>query len=107
MAAAEDDSARKRRKYPTVLVAIPGWPTQDPGRVMLYSVRPTPQKAARMIKRLRRQLPEFEWSTRDLTAAEAREIKQAPFVLDGSGLAVPMECRWTGRSWKVTPVAGS
>lgn len=105
--AAEDSAkaeARRQKKWPTVLVAVPGWPLQDPGRRMLYSVRPSAQKAARMIKRLRKQMPEFEWSTEDLTNAEARLIKQAPFVLRGGGLATPVECRWTGRSWKVTPV---
>lgn len=102
-----DDDSKKRRRYPTVLVSIPGWPSQDPGRLMLYSVRPTPQKAARMAKRLRRQLPEFDWTVADLTAAQAREIKQAPFVINGALMAVPMQCRWTGRTWKVTPVAPS
>lgn len=98
--AAED--AKKQKRWPTVLVAVPGWPLQDPGRRMLYSVRPSAQKAARMIKRLRKQMPEFEWSVEDLTNAEARLIKQAPFVLRGNGLATPVECRWTGRSWRVT-----
>lgn len=95
---------RKNRKQPMVLVSIPGWPNQDPGRRMLYSVRPTPQKAARMVKRLKKQMPEYDWWVEQLSAREATAIKQAPFVVRGSGLAMPMEVKFTGRSWKVVTV---
>lgn len=101
---AEKVEARRRKKWPTVLVAIPGWPLQDPGRRMLYSVRPSAQKAARMIKRLRRQMPEYVWSVEDLTNAEAQDLKKAPFVVQSQWLSTPLECRWTGRSWRVTAI---
>lgn len=95
---AADD--KDRRKYPTVLVAIPGWPSQDPGRKMIYYVRPTPQKAARMLKRVKKQLPQFEWSVEHLTAPEARKLRLAPFVVRGS-LAVPVEVSPTTRGWRL------
>ena len=103
MADADKAEAKKRRRYPLVLVAIPGWPTQDPGRVMLYQIRPTPQKAARMAKRLRKQMPEFIWTTADMTAAEAKAIKYAPFVIDSGGLR-PVKAKFTGRTWKLEEV---
>lgn len=97
------EEAKKRRKYPTVLVAIPGWPSQDPGRWMIYKVAVTPQKAARMVKRLNKQLPQFTWSVADLTAPDARQLKFAPFVVRGS-TAVPMEVTPTIRGWRVRPL---
>lgn len=97
---------KKRRKYPTVLVAIPDWPPQDPGRKMIYSVRPTPQKAARMLKRLKKQLPQFLWSVEELTAPDARHLKLAPFVVRGS-TAVPIEVTPTTRGWRVRVLDGS
>lgn len=103
MADAEKTEAKKRRRYPLVLVAIPGWPTQDPGRLMLYQIRPTPQKAARMAKRLRKQMPEFIWTTADMTAAEAKALKYAPFVVEGGGMR-PVKARFTGRTWKLEEV---
>lgn len=106
MAKAEEtgpQKVRKNRKQPMVLVSIPGWPNQDPGRRMLYSVRPTPQKAARMVKRLKKQMPEYDWWVEQLSAREATAIKQAPFVVKGS-LAMAVEVKFTGRSWKVVTV---
>lgn len=100
---ADGDGTKKRRRIPTVLVAIPGWPSQDPGRRMLYSQRPTPQKAARMLKRLKKQMPEFEWSVEQLTATEAREIKLAPFVVSGA-FAVPVEVKFGRTKWTVRQV---
>lgn len=94
---------KNRRRQATVLVAVPGWPSQDPGRLMIWSVRPSPQKAARMIKRLRKQLPEYEWSSEMLTATEAREIKLAPFVLSGP-FAEPVQVKFGRTKWTVTPV---
>lgn len=94
---------KKPRRYPTVLVSIPGWPSQDPGRVMLYSQRPTEGMARKMRKRLERQMPEYVWTTESLTAAEARAIKHAPFRLSGI-FAVDVEVQFTTRSCKVVPV---
>jgi len=103
MADADKAEAKKRRRYPLVLVAIPGWPTQDPGRRMVYSIRPTPQKAARMAKRLRKQLPEFVWTTDNLLADEIRGIRNAPFVVK-DGLFTPVKVQLARTRWMITPV---
>lgn len=97
-------AAKKSRRYATVLVSVPGWPTQDPGRLMLYSTRSTPSKAARMIKRLRKQLPEFEWSQEMLSDTEARLVKLKPFTLSGGMLAQKYEVVLTGRTPKAVPI---
>lgn len=106
-AAAARAEKKKARIYPTVLVAIPGWPPQDPGRRMIYWVRPNEAKANKMAKRLQRQMPEYEWSWSNLTAAQTREIERAPFVA-GDGLMVDrVAVRWTGRVWKMEPTTES
>lgn len=97
----EPEAKKKGRRYATVLVSVPGWPTQDPGRLMLYSTRSTPSKAARMIKRLRKQLPEFVWSQEMLSDTEARLVKLKPFKLTSDMLARPVTVVLTGRTPKV------
>ena len=92
---------RKPRKIPTLLVSIAGWPSLDPGRQMIYSQRPTVQKAERMAKRLRKRYPDMTWEVRLLTNTEMRKITFAPFVVAGP-LAIPVEMQWTGRSWSMT-----
>lgn len=73
---------RKERKRSTVLVHIDGWPIQDPGRPMVWGWRPSPQKAAREVKRLKARFPEnVRWSVEPLTATQARAIKLKPFNL--------------------------
>lgn len=94
---------RKRRKLATVLVSVPGWPSQDPGRLMIWTVRPSPQKAARMVKRLTRLMPEYSWSYEMLTTTEAREVKLRPFTVTDT-FSGPVLCRWTGRTWKLQRV---
>lgn len=98
-----DGDKKKQRAYATVLVTIPDWPKQDPNRPMIYSVRSTPQKAARMIKRLKKQMPEYLWSWEKLTATEARAIKLKPFRVAGS-LAKEVEVKFTQRGYRVTEV---
>lgn len=97
-----DDGApkeKKNRRYATVLVAVPGWPVQDPGRLMIWKVCSSPQKAARTVKRLTGLMPEYAWSHELLSNTEAREVKLKPFTLT-EGLARPVEMRFTGRTWK-------
>lgn len=98
---------KKARIYPTVMVAIPGWPAQDPGRRMIYWVRPSEAKANKMAKRLQRQMPEYVWSWENLTAAQTREIERAPFVVGADAFEAPVQVRWTGRSWKMEPTTRS
>jgi len=98
--AAAAPTEKKRRAYATVLVVVPGWPAQDPDRPMIYTTRSTPSKAARQIKRLRRQMPEFNWSQEMLTDTETRLVKLKPFKLGGDW-ACPAEVRPTTHGSKV------
>lgn len=70
---------RKQRRRTMILVAVPDWPPQDPGRPMLWEARSTPMKAAREIKRLQERMPEYTWSKELLTYTEGRAIKLKPF----------------------------
>lgn len=70
---------RKQRKRTMILVSVPGFPPQDPGRLMLWEPRSTPMKAAREIKRLEKKMPEYVWSKELLTYTEARAVKLKPF----------------------------
>lgn len=81
-AAEETPQQRKQRKRSTILVSIAGWPTQDPGRLMVWGWRPSPQKAAREVKKLRGRFPpEIVWSIEPLTATQARAVRLKPFRL--------------------------
>lgn len=95
--------AKKTRREAVILVSVPGWPRQDPGRLMIFGTRPTPMKAARQIKRLRRQMPEYEWSQEMLSKTEAREVKLKPFVLT-DGFAEPMHVSFGRTVWTVKTV---
>jgi hypothetical protein len=78
----ETPDQKKQRKRSTILVSIPGWPHQEPGRLMVWGWRPSPQKAAREIKRLKTHVgPELQWSVEPLTATQARAIRLKPFNL--------------------------
>lgn len=102
----EDQKPKKQPKaYATVLVTIPGWPAADPDRPMIHSVRPSPYKAKKAIKRLEKLMPQYVWAYEMLTATEAREIKLKPFRMQDAWLAKPMEVRFTGRSVKVVELA--
>lgn len=80
---AELDAAQKKeraqRKRTMITVAIPGWPPQEPGRVMIWETRSSPIKAAREIKKLQEKMPEYIWSKELLTYTEARTVKLRPF----------------------------
>lgn len=80
--AEETPGQRKERKRSTILVSIKNWPMQDPGRLMVWGWRPSPQKAAREVKRLRvRFSEEIEWTIEPLTATQARAVRLKPFNL--------------------------
>jgi len=80
--AEETTAQRKERKRSTILVSIKGWPIQDPGRLMVWGWRPSPQKAAREVKRLRDRFPpEVDWTIEPLTATQARAVRLKPFNL--------------------------
>lgn len=85
-----DDAAekKKRRKYGYVLVAVPGFPPQDPGRKMLFRMYPDADKATRKAKRLGKRFPEYQWEGAALTAGEAQRLKLKPFKLSDLGVEV-------------------
>lgn len=72
---------RKERKRQTILVSIPGWPNQDPGRQMIYGWRPSSMKAKKFLKELREKMPEYEWDLEPLTATQTRTVKLKGFNL--------------------------
>jgi hypothetical protein len=85
-----DDAAekRKRRKFGFVLVSVPGFPSQDPGRQMLFRMYPEVLKAERKAKRMGKRFPEYQWSGAELTIGEARDLKLKPFKLSDLGVEV-------------------
>jgi len=96
---------KKPRKIAYVLVSIPNWPPQDPGRKMIYSIRPSEKKAIRMAKRLNRQIPEYKWEPAVMTAREATQMKHAPIVVEVGDSRVRV--RWTGRVWRMENIDAS
>jgi hypothetical protein len=78
----ETRQQKKRRKRSTILVSIDGWPNQEPGRLMVWGWKPSPQKAARAVKKLREHFgPEVRWSIEPMTSTEARTVRLRPFNL--------------------------
>lgn len=73
------EKERKQRRRTMILVSVPGFPPQEPGRLMLWEPRSTPMKAAREIKRLQKKMPDYVWSKELLTYTEARKIKLKAF----------------------------
>lgn len=72
---------RKERKRHTILVSIKDWPHQDPGRLMIFTWRPSPMKAANEAKRLRSVMPELDWSIEPLSMTQQRAVALKPFSL--------------------------
>ena len=95
---------KKPRRYAVVLVSIPGWPSQDPGRRMIYTQRPTEGMAKKRAARLAVRMPEYVWSAEMLTHAEMLAIKRAPLRVSGV-FAVDVEVQFSAKSCKVVRVA--
>lgn len=66
------------RRTATVLVSVPGFPPQDPGRPMIFSTAVNQREACAELKRLMKNVPEASWSVERLTAQERRRIKTTP-----------------------------
>lgn len=68
---------KKQRARPVVLFYIPGWPSQDPGRRMLWRICWNGEPAAlREVKRMKRLLgKDAEWEVAKMTPAQARKLK--------------------------------
>jgi len=96
------EAAEKKppKTYGWVLVSVPGWPSQDPGRKMVFRMYPDAVKAERKAKRLAKRMPEYEWSGVGLTSAEAARLKLKPFKLSELGV----EVRPSGRGSRVVAV---
>jgi hypothetical protein len=94
---------KKPRLYPTVLVSIPGFPSQDPGRRMVFTQRPTEGMAKKRATRLAARMPEYVWTWEMLTHAQLLAIKRAPLRLSGV-FAVDVEVQFSAKSCKVVPL---
>lgn len=62
-------------KFGVVLVAVPGWPVQDPGRFMEFARYPTSREAVAAAQRLRALYPRMKW-----TAARMRRQDLLPLL---------------------------
>lgn len=75
---------KKPRRYPVVLFHIPGWPSQEPNRPMVWRVCYDGMiKAERILKRMRRREKDCVWSIEVMTAEEARKVRNKPFKPPG------------------------
>lgn len=94
---------KKARKYSVVLVSVPEFPPQDPGRWLVFRVYPTDgPKAARKAKRMKKLFPEYDWKGEALTHAEILAVKRKPIRVAGLGATV--EIQFTARGFKVVVV---
>jgi len=73
------DKERKQRKRATVLVSVPGWPSQEPGRLMVWDIKSSIMKAKKEIKRLQEQMPDYEWTHEMLSYTQARAVRLKQF----------------------------
>lgn len=99
MAAPEAEPKAKKppKKYGYLLVSLPGWPSQDPGRQMIYREYPEVVKAERKAKRFMKRYPDYVWEGKGLTKSEAHALKNKPFKIPGLGVVI----RPTGRGAQV------
>lgn len=87
---AEDAKEKKAPKvYGVVLVSIPDFPVQDPGRWLVYRQYPDKLKAERKAKRLaKRYGDEYQWRGEGLTHAGINEVKRRPITLAELGVEI-------------------
>lgn len=91
---ADDAKAKKeRRVYGAVLVSIPDFPPQDPGRWLVYRLYPDKLKAERKSKRLLKRFPEYQWKGEGLTHAGINEVKRKPITLAELGVKIEFTAR--------------
>lgn len=80
----EAPAPARRRAYPVVLFSIAGFPTQEPGRLMVWRIfwNGTELQAMRALKRLNKKLGKHAtFSLQIMTAVEARNVRMKPFSL--------------------------
>ena len=98
----ETEKPKKAPKvYGVVLVSIPDFPPQDPGRWLVYRLYPDKLKAERKAKRLTKRFPEYRWKGDGLTHAGINEVKRRPITLSELGV----ELQFTASGVKVVRVA--
>ena len=88
MADAEAKEKKAPKVYGVVLVSIPDFPPQDPGRQLVYRMYPDKLKAERKAKRLTRRFPEYLWSGVGLTHAQINDVKRKPITLAELGVEI-------------------
>jgi hypothetical protein len=66
------------RRTATVLVSVPGFPPQDPGRTLIFDTVINQREADAELRRLMKNIPAACWSVERLTAWERRRIKNKP-----------------------------
>lgn len=79
----QQEKERRQRKRPFVLVVIPGFPPQEPGRRMVWDAYGSMRWANVEAKRLRKQMPEFEWVVDTMSYLEAQKLRKKPFDTRG------------------------
>lgn len=82
-AAEEKKRQRKERKRPVILFWIPGWPSADPNRRMVWSIvwNGTPT-AERELKRLRKKFrKDAEWELASMSPSEVQKLREKGFSL--------------------------
>lgn len=75
--------SKKQRKRPVILFWIPGWPSQDPNRRMLWRIvwngEPT---ALFILKRLKKRFKDdAQWELASMTPTQARALKNKTISL--------------------------
>lgn len=89
-ASAGEGEKKKARKWGVVIVQIDDFPPVDPGRKLVYHVRPTESRARKMTARMALKMPEHRWSHEMLLAVDIRKMKRAPFVSPELGIEVKL-----------------
>ena len=93
MADAEAKEKKAPKVYGVVLVSIPDFPPQDPGRWLVYRQYPEKLKAERKAKRLQKRYPEYQWRGEGLTHAGIKEVKRRPITLAELGVDIQFTAR--------------
>lgn len=89
MVTAAEQKEKRKQKRPYVLVVIPGFPPQEPGRRMVWDVMGSARWAAVEVKRLKKLMPEYEWLVENLTWEQAGRLKRKPFSRRSLGDVTP------------------
>lgn len=74
--------------YGVLLVSVPDFPPQDPGRQLVYRIYPDRLKAERKAKRFNKRYPEYQWSGTGMTHAEINATKRKPITFEELGVRI-------------------